>query len=78
MNKINHPAKYSDVLLPIFADLLEDSKLILDPFGGSGVVMEEALKLQRKVHTIDISENSINNFILPKLDKGLIYEQRTY
>ena len=52
--------------------------LILDPFGGSGVVMEEALKLQRKVHTIDISENSINNFILPKLDKGLIYEQRTY
>ena len=36
MNKINHPAKYSDVLLPIFADLLEDSKLILDPFGGVG------------------------------------------
>ena len=24
--------------------------------------------------TIDISENSINNFILPKLNKGLIYE----
>ena len=40
--------------------------------------MEEALKLQRKVHTIDTSENSINNFILPKLDKGFIYEQRTY
>ena len=40
--------------------------------------MEEALKIQRKVHTIDISENSINNFILPKLDKGLSYEQRTY
>ena len=36
--------------------------------------LEEALKLERKVHTIDISENSINNFILPKLDKGLIYE----
>ena len=52
--------------------------LILDPFGGSGVVMEEALKLQRKVHTIDISENSINNFILPKLYKGFIYEQKTY
>ena len=45
---------------------------------GKQVVMEEALKLQRKVHTIDISENSINNFILPKLDKGLNYEQRTY
>ena len=40
--------------------------------------MEEALKLQRKVHTIDISENSINNFILQKLDKGLSYEQGTY
>lgn len=52
--------------------------LILDPFGGSGVVMEEALKLQRKVHTIDISENSINNFILPKLNEGLQYEQGTY
>lgn len=33
--------------------------------------MEEALKLKRKVHTIDISENSINNFILPKLYKRM-------
>jgi len=31
-----HPAKYSDALLPIFANLLKDSKLILDPFGGIG------------------------------------------
>lgn len=36
VDKINHPAKYSDVLLPIFAKLLKDAKLILDPFGGVG------------------------------------------
>ncbi len=44
--------------------------LILDPFGGSGIVMQEALKLKRKVHTSDISEVSINNFILPKLERS--------
>ncbi len=33
---MSHPAKYSDALLPIFANLLKDSKLILDPFGGIG------------------------------------------
>lgn len=41
--------------------------LILDPFGGSGVTLEEGLSLHRKVHTIELEENSINNFILPKL-----------
>ncbi len=36
VDKMNHPAKYSDALLPIFAELLKDSILVLDPFGGVG------------------------------------------
>lgn len=36
VDKVTHPAKYSDVLLPIFSELLKESKLVLDPFGGVG------------------------------------------
>lgn len=37
MSKINHPAKYSDVLLPIFDKYLPDDKhKVLDPFAGTG------------------------------------------
>jgi len=32
----SHPAKYSDVLLPIFAEELQNCSLVLDPFGGVG------------------------------------------
>lgn len=44
--------------------------LIFDPFGGSGAMLESAITLGRKIHTFDISSNSIENFIIPKI-KGL-------
>lgn len=34
----SHPAKYTDVLLPVMARMLKGSKRILDPFGGTGKV----------------------------------------
>lgn len=33
-----HPAKYTDVLLPVMATLLGDAKRVLDPFGGTGKI----------------------------------------
>jgi DNA modification methylase len=33
---MRHPAKYSDVLLPIFEEMLLGCKEILDPFAGTG------------------------------------------
>ena len=33
---VRHPAKYSDQLLPVIAEMLSGSDLILDPFGGTG------------------------------------------
>lgn len=36
MNTVEHPAKYSDNLLPIFAELLEGYDKVLDPFAGTG------------------------------------------
>lgn len=44
--------------------------LIFDPFGGSGAMLESAIVLGRRIHTFDISSNSIENFIIPKI-KGL-------
>ena len=40
-----HPARYTDVLLPVFAELLQGSARILDPFGGTGKVFELAALL---------------------------------
>jgi tRNA G10 N-methylase Trm11 len=34
----NHPAKYTDVLLPVMARMLQGRQRILDPFGGTGKV----------------------------------------
>jgi len=37
VKKLNHPAKYSDVLLPVFDKYLpDDNHRILDPFAGTG------------------------------------------
>lgn len=33
---MQHPAKYSDVFIPIFADLLKDCEVVLDPMAGTG------------------------------------------
>lgn len=36
----SHPAKYTDVLLPVFVELLQGAKRILDPFGGTGRIFD--------------------------------------
>ena len=35
---INHPAKYSNVLLPLLSRLLSNSDTVLDPFAGTGKI----------------------------------------
>ena len=37
-----HPAKYTDALIPSFVDMLRGSKRILDPFGGTGKIFDLA------------------------------------
>lgn len=37
---LSHPARYSDALLPVFAELLADHKKVLDPFAGTGRIHE--------------------------------------
>lgn len=38
--KIRHPARYTDVLLPVFVELLDGATRVLDPFGGTGKIFE--------------------------------------
>lgn len=37
---VRHPAKYTDVLLPVFARMLRGRRRVLDPFGGTGKIFE--------------------------------------
>jgi hypothetical protein len=34
----NHPAKFTDILLPVMAEMLRGCRLVIDPFGGTGKV----------------------------------------
>jgi tRNA G10 N-methylase Trm11 len=40
MKTISHPAKFNKKFIPIFAHLLGESKLVLDPFSGVGTIAE--------------------------------------
>lgn len=37
---VRHPAKYTDVLIPVFAKMLRGKQRILDPFGGTGKIFD--------------------------------------
>lgn len=36
----SHPARYTEILLPVMANMLRGSKRILDPFGGQGGIFK--------------------------------------
>lgn len=38
VTSVKHPAKYTDTLIPIFADLLRDCPNVLDPMAGTGKI----------------------------------------
>ena len=35
---MKHPAKYTDVLLPIFENMIPEGSIVLDPFAGTGKI----------------------------------------
>lgn len=64
MNKIRHPAKYSDSLLPVFSELLKTSELVLDPFAGTGKLREvrpDAILLEIEPEWAKINNALIGN-----------------
>lgn len=40
MDKVRHPARYTDVLLPVFAEMSQGCTSILDPMAGTGKIFE--------------------------------------
>lgn len=40
---------------------------VLDPFGGSGKILQACKELKRMCHIIDSSDIAINNHIIPLL-----------
>lgn len=38
MSETKHPAKYTEALLPVFEDMLQGCKTVLDPFAGTGKI----------------------------------------
>lgn len=59
--------KPEQLLSTIIEQSTYPNDLILDPFGGSGKSLKCALSLKRRMHIIDISETSVEQFIKPIL-----------
>lgn len=53
---MKHPAKYNDKLISIFYELLEGSKVILDPMAGTGKIFKllEEFDSTLTIHAIEI------------------------
>lgn len=56
-----HPAKYNDKFIPIFAEMLEDCKTILDPFAGTGKIFELNKYGNYNIYGIEIEPEWANN-----------------
>lgn len=56
VQKVRHPAKYTDALLPVFAKYLEGATRILDPFGGTGKIfaLAELLPWWVQIEAVEI------------------------
>jgi tRNA G10 N-methylase Trm11 len=62
MKKIEHPAKYTDALLPVFSELLKGCTKVLDPFAGSGKIHSlpyETIGVEIEKEWAEMHENTI-------------------
>jgi hypothetical protein len=64
--KINHPAKYSDQFIPLFAELLRGRETALDPFAGTGkLALIKSYGFTGKVICNEIEPEYANNSTYP-------------
>ena len=60
-------AKPYEMIKSLVNSFTNQFQWVFDPFVGSGVMVQVCKDLKRFCHVIDISENSIQKFVLPKL-----------
>lgn len=68
-----HPAKYSDVLLPVFIKALEGHERILDPFAGTGklrLIRPDAFLLEIEPEWAEISGATVGDALAMPWDDG--------
>ena len=52
----SHPARYTDVLLPVMAAMLKGRRRILDPFAGAGTTVLAAVQEGYEAVGIEMSD----------------------
>jgi len=55
-----HPAKFSDIFIPTFAEILEGRDKVLDPFGGVGKLA--LIKKHGKAKEVDVNRLAYEPF----------------
>ena len=67
-NGVNIPEnRLPELLRDLILNSTNENDAILDPFAGSGVTGQQSVKLNRKCGMIEVSQEAINNHIIPKL-----------
>jgi hypothetical protein len=59
--------KAPELLRDLILNSTNENDAILDPFAGSGVTGQQSVKLNRKCGMIEVSQEAVNNHIIPKL-----------
>jgi DNA modification methylase len=64
--EVNHPAKFSDQFIPIFAELLKHRDSVLDPFAGTGkLALIKSYGFKGKIVCNEIEPEYSNSLIYP-------------
>lgn len=70
--KVRHPAKFSDALLPIMRAALADCNMVLDPFAGTGKLKQirpDAITLELEPEWAVIGKSIVGNALQLPFDK---------
>lgn len=76
---IRHPAKYTNSFMPVFADILEDTRNVLDPFAGTGKIgLLKAYGYKGQIYANEIEkewlkDNEFNCDVLSYEDAEYLY-----
>lgn len=55
MSAVRHPARYTDVLLPVFARMAQGCQRILDPMAGTGKIFQlRDLGITAQIHAVEL------------------------
>lgn len=62
--------KNSELIKSLIKQGSKEGEMVFDPFAGTGVVPDEALKAGRNVTALELSQDRVDKEIIPRIEKS--------